>query len=170
MGVLSLHLGKNFPRLGRKLFPWAGSHCDMEQQPTSTERAAETVPLSFWRLKELFVKKLQTFSLNAERDHRFAASFQRVPGWFFNCIKLGEGWSFLSKEQMAAQNRDFRKAFWVEVVLLLILAAPVVAWASGITGGIGTAKGSLTATEPTALTLLGSALITLGVLIRRFKS
>jgi hypothetical protein len=72
------------------------------------------------------------------------------------------------------KKRDFRKTFGVAVLLLLGFMAPsalaVIAPSHAIIAGITTSMGRLTATEPAGLALLGSSLIALSFLIRRFQS
>jgi len=70
---------------------------------------------------------------------------------------------------MPTRKRYFRKALWIEVALILILVIPVVVWASGVSKG-GPGGMGFVATEPAALTFLGSTLIFLGFVIRRLKS
>lgn len=72
--------------------------------------------------------------------------------------------------KMTAKKRSLRKVFWVEVIVLLIIAIPVVAWAGTIVANVAPVWNDLNVTEPTALTLLGGGLITVSFLIRRFKS
>ena len=71
---------------------------------------------------------------------------------------------------MTAKKRSFRKIFWVEVIILLIVAIPVVAWAGAIAANVAPVWNDLSFTEPTVLTLLGGGLISVSLLIRRFKS
>ena len=120
----------------------------------------------------MFVTKLQNFFTEPRLPITLYRVFSMLTRLVLQLPTPSGGVEFLARKQkqMPARKRDLRKALWLEVVFLLILAVPIVAWASGMTSGIGATRATLAATEPTALTLLGSALITLGVLIRRFKS
>jgi len=93
--------------------------------------------------------------------------------WLIDCNARIE--LFAAEEQVRTRRRpDFRKPFGAAILLLLGFMAPsalaVVAPANGITVGIATSMGRLTATEPAELALLGSGLISLSFLIRRFQS
>ena len=72
--------------------------------------------------------------------------------------------------KMTAKKRSLRKVFWVEVIVLLIVAIPVVAWAGAIAANVAPVWNGLSFTEPTALALLGGGLISASFVIRRFKS
>jgi hypothetical protein len=83
---------------------------------------------------------------------------------------------------MPTRRHDFRAGFGARILLLLALTVPsalaasVVSPASGITAEITASKGSFTtsnhliATEPVALALLGSGLLSVAFLIRRLQS
>lgn len=74
----------------------------------------------------------------------------------------------LAEEKMPIRRSEFRKAFWPKVALLVGLVVPSALAVS--VARITTIKASLTTPEPAALILLGSGLISVALLIRRFQS
>jgi hypothetical protein len=75
---------------------------------------------------------------------------------------------------MASRRHESRKALWSKILLLFGVTVPSAALAVSVTPHRGfagiAAKGTFIAPEPLALVLLGSAFISLAVLIRHFQS